>query len=63
MLKQVTMEEALERVRKGETVRCLIPGADPECWEGYTPGDLGAYLAGVIPMVEEAPPREGQGPL
>lgn len=56
MLKQITMLEALQRITKGETIRCLLPGAT-ETWGDYSPTMLNDYLVGVIPFAEEEDPE------
>ena len=59
MLKQITMMEALERITKGETIRCLVPG-ESETWSDYSPAVLNDYLVGVIPFAEEPDPVKKQ---
>lgn len=60
MLRQITLEEAIRRIGNGETVKCLVPGPDPDAWTDYQTGDLASYLNGIIPLVEEdkTPPRK-----
>lgn len=51
MLQQISLSEALERIEKGETVRCLVPGADGT-WRDYQAAILNELLDGIIPLAD-----------